>query len=124
MKAKQGAIVSKFMTFSNRKNTAMIKLYERAFYNQRPGWDSLANFIYSDLCPSDVLRQSIEDVQFHPVKMIIFIKFKNEGARNVVVNRLQSAQGVLWTEYGVAVRGHNLDSNVKVIRIFGISPET
>ena len=85
MKAKQGAIVSKFMTFSNRKNTAMIELYERAFYNKRPGWDSLANFVYNDLCPSDVLRQSVEDVQFHPVKMIIFIKFKNEGARNCLL---------------------------------------
>ena len=29
MKAKEGAIVSKFMTFSNRKNTVMIELYER-----------------------------------------------------------------------------------------------
>ena len=75
MKAKQGAIVSKFMTFMNRINTAMIELYERSFYNKRPGWDSLANFVYNDLCPSDILRQSIQDVQFHPVKMIIFIKF-------------------------------------------------
>ena len=36
MKAKQSALVSKFMTFANRKNTAMIELYERAFYNKRP----------------------------------------------------------------------------------------
>ena len=124
MKAKQGAIVSKFMTFANRKNTVMIELYERAFYNRRPGWDSLANFIYHDLCPTDVLRQSVDDVQFHPVKMILFIKFKNEGARSQIVNRLQSPQGVPWTEYGVSVRGHKLDSNVKVIRLLGISPET
>ena len=47
MKARQGAVVSKFMTFNNRKNTAIIELYERVFYNKRPGWDSLANFVYS-----------------------------------------------------------------------------
>ena len=55
MKAKQGAIVSRFMTFANRKNTVMVELYERSFYTKRPGWDSLANFVYNDLCPSDLL---------------------------------------------------------------------
>ena len=124
MKAKQGAIVSKFMTFMNRKDTAMIELYERNFYIRRPGWDSLANFVYSDLCPTDVLRQSVQDVQFHPVKMILFIKFRNEGAKNIVVDRLQSPTGVFWTEYGVHVKGHSLDANVKLIRILGVSPET
>ena len=110
MKAKQNALVSKFMTFANRKNTVMIELYERDFYNKRPGWDSLANFIYSDLCPPDVLRQSVDDVQFHPVKMIIFVKFKNEGAKNQVIGRLQSGLGVYWSEYGVHVKGYKLDA--------------
>ena len=86
MKAKQGAIVSRFMTFADRKNTVMVELYERSFYIKKPGWDSLANFVYNDLCPSDLLRQSVEDVQFHTVKMILFIKFKYEGARNQVVS--------------------------------------
>ena len=30
----------------------------------------------------------------------------------------------MWSEYGVKVRGHSLDANVKVIRILGVSPET
>ena len=124
MKAKQGAVVSKFMTFMNRKNTIVIELYERAFYNKKPGWDTLANFVHSDLCPTDDLRQSVEDVQFHPVKMIIFIKFKTEDKRDQVVDRLQTLNGVFWTEYGVSVRGHSLDANVRVIRVLGVSPET
>ena len=66
----------------------------------------------------------MQDVQFHPVKMILFIKFKNEGAKNVVVSRLQSPGGVHWTEYGVNVRGHSQDANVKLIRVLGVSPET
>ena len=122
MKAKQGAVVSKFMTFMNRKNSVMIELYEKSFYTKKPGWDSLANFVYSDLCPTDVLRAGIEDVQYHPVKMIIFIKFKAENIRDQVHASLQA--GVFWTEYGVTVRGHSLDANVRFIRILGVSPET
>ena len=124
MRAKQGAVVSKFMTFMNRKNTLMIELYERAFYNKKPGWDNLANFVYNDLCPTDQLRQDLEDVQFHPVKMIIFIKFKSEAIRDQVVARLQTMNGVMWTDYGVSVRGHSLDADVKLIRVLGVSPET
>ena len=122
MKAKQGAVVSKFMTFMNRKNSVMIELYERAFYNKKPGWDNLANFVYHDLCPNDQLRKSVEDVQFHPVKMIVFIKFKSEEIRDQMVERLQT--GVMWTEYGVSVRGHSLDADVRLIRVLGVSPET
>ena len=125
MRAKQGAVVSKFMTFMNRKNTLMIELYERAFYNKKPGWDNLANFVYNDLCPTDQLRQDLEDVQFHPVKMIIFIKFKSEVIRDQVVARLQTMNGIMWTDYGVNVRGHSLDANVKLIKVLGgVSPET
>ena len=53
MKAKQGAVVSKFMNFMNRKSTVMIELYEKAFYNRKPGWDNMANFVYNDLCTTD-----------------------------------------------------------------------
>ena len=122
MKAKQGAVVSKFMTFMNRKNSVKIELYEKAFYNKKPGWDSMANFVYNDLCPNDLLRAGLEDVQYHPVKMIIFIKFKTEEARDAVHERLQA--GVHWTEYGVTIKGHSLDANVRFIRVLGVSPET
>ena len=115
IQAKQGAVVSKFLTFLNRKKSLSIELYERAFYNKRPGWDQVANFIYSDLCPPDDLRQSLEDVQFHPVKMILFIKMKSEESRNQLVAKLQTPGGVLWSEYGVAVIGHRLDASVKVV---------
>ena len=76
MRAKQGAVVSKFLTFMNRKKTLTIELYERSFYMRRPGWDSVANFIYNDLCTNDEIRNKLDDVQFHPVKMILFIKMK------------------------------------------------
>ena len=66
----------------------------------------------------------MEDVQFQPVKLIIFIKFKSEDVRDQVVASLQTMNGVRWTEYGVNVRGHSLDANVKLIRVLGVSPET
>ena len=122
MRARQGAVVSKFLTFMNRKNSIKIELYEKAFYNKKPGWDSMATFVYSDLCPNDELRAGLEDVQYHPVKMIIFIKFKTEEVRDAVHARLQT--GVYWTEYGVTIMGHSLDANVRFIRILGVSPET
>ena len=43
MRARQGAVVAKFMNFMNRKNTIVIDLYNKAFYAKR---ESLANFVY------------------------------------------------------------------------------
>ena len=126
MRARQGAVVGKFMNFMHRKNTIVIELYERAFYTKKPNWDQLANFVYNDLCPSAELelRGDLVDVQLHPVKMMIFIKFRTELVRDQVVARLQTMNEVMWTEYGVSVRGHSLDAKVKVITVLGASPET
>ena len=124
MRARQEAVVGKFMNFMHRKNSLVIEIYERAFYSKKPNWDQLANFVYSDLCPSAELRGGLVDVQLHPVKMMIFIKFKTEEIRDEIVTRLQGMNGVMWTEYGVPVRGHSLDVTVKVITVLGASPET
>ena len=53
----------------------MIEMYEAAFYRQKPRWDRFADFIYNDLCMTTELRMAVQDVQFHPVKMLVFIKF-------------------------------------------------
>ena len=37
--------------------------------------DKIADFVYSDLCNSAELRREVEDVRFHPVKMLLFMKF-------------------------------------------------
>ena len=107
-----------------RKNTVVIELYEKSFYNRRPTWESLANFVYSDLCPSTELRNGVVDVQLHPVKMMLFIKFTSENIRDEVVTRLQAANGLMWSEYGVKVKGHSLDGTVRIITVYGASPET
>ena len=89
MRARQGAVVGKFLNFMHRKNTIVIELYDKAFFAKRPTWESLANFVYSDLCPSADLRGEVFDVQLHPVKMMLFVKFKSENSRDQVVARFQ-----------------------------------
>ena len=38
--------------------------------------------------------------------------------------KVQSGEGVVWSEYGVKVKGYSLDAQVKFIRPLGVSPET
>ena len=124
MRARQGAVVGKFMNFLQRKNTVVIDLYDRAFFAKRPTWEQLANFVYNDLCSNDILRGDLVDVQLHSVKMLLFLKFKSEQIRDEVALKLQNRNGVMWTEFGVSVRGYSLDATMKVITVLGASPET
>ena len=124
MRARQGAVVGKFMNFMQRKNTVVVDLYDKAFFAKRPTWEQLANFVYNDLCANDTLRGDLVDVQLHAVKMLLFLKFKSEQIRDEVAVKLQNRNGVMWTEYQVSVRGYSLDAMVKVITVLGASPET
>ena len=124
MRAKQGAIVAKFMTFFKRKSTLVVEMYESCFYKEKPKWDQIADFVYNDLCPTDDIRKAIKDVQLHPVKMLIFIRFTDDKYRDEVVARIRSAAGVTWSAYRVKVKGYSLDAQVKFIRLLGVSPET
>ena len=124
MKAKQGAIVAKFMTFFRRKNTLVIEMYEQSFYKQKPTWDKIADFVYKDLCQTPEMRKEIKDVQFHPVKMLLFIRFSEDVFRDEVVAKIQSPAGLVWSDYRVRVKGYSLDAQVKFIRLLGVSPET
>ena len=124
MRAKQKAIVAKFMTFFQRKSTLVIEMYQHSFFKEKPNWDRIADFIYSDLCRTQELRSAIKDVQFHPVKMLLFVRFSEEKFRDDIVTRLQSAEGVRWNAYNVRVKGYSLDAQVKLIRLLGVSPLT
>ena len=46
MRAKQGAIVSKFMTFFERKCSLVIEMYEASFYRRKPNWDNILYNIF------------------------------------------------------------------------------
>ena len=88
MRAKQGAIVARFLTFFQRKSSLVIELYNAAFYRQKPNWDRIADFVHNDLCNTAFLRRQVKDVQFHPVKMLIFIKCSEDKWRDVLVDRV------------------------------------
>ena len=68
MRAKQSAIVAKFMTFFQRKCTLVIEMYESSFYREKPNWDRIAEFIYTDLCNTGELREDSQKViwEFFP----------------------------------------------------------
>ena len=124
MQAKEGALVSKFMTFLCRKNTFVVDLYEAVFFRSKPTFDLISEFIYKDLCADQESKNSLVDVQLHPVKMLLFIKFSSEESRDSVNEKVQSQRGVTWTHYGVRVKGYNLDAQVKRISLLGAGPET
>ena len=124
MRAKQGAIVAKFMTFFKRKSTIVIEMYEACFYKDKPRFDQIANFVYNDLCPTDDLRKAVRDVQLHPVKMLIFVRFSEDRFRDHIAAKIRSSEGITWSEYKVKVKGYSLDAEVKFIRLLGVSPET
>ena len=50
LKARQGAIVARFMTFFQRKTSLVTELYNTVFYKQKPTWDKIADFIHNDSC--------------------------------------------------------------------------
>ena len=86
-------------------------------------YDELADFVHDHLCPTEQLRQDLEDVQLHPVKKTLFIKFRTEESRNVVADKL-SGDGLEWPEFHTKVQGWAMDKPVVFIRILGASPES
>ena len=60
LKARQGAIVARFMTFFQRKTSLVIELYNTVFYKQKPSWDKIADFVHNDLCSTVEQRRAIK----------------------------------------------------------------
>ena len=81
--------------------------------------DQIAEFVHTDLFNSAELRREVQDVQFHPVKMLLFMKFSEERWRDAVMTRVQLVGGVKWSSYGVKVKGYSLDAQVKLSGSWG-----
>ena len=115
--------VKKFLTYYKRTNSICIDLYGPAFYKRKPYYDELAEFVYDILCPSDLLRAELEDVQLHPVKKHLLIKFRTQEARDTVAERL-AGEGLDWPGFQTKVQGWAMDKPVMFVRILGASPHT
>ena len=69
------------------------------------------------------MRADLEDVQIHPVKKHLLIKFKTQQARDDVAERL-AGEGLEWPEFHTKVQGWAMDKPVMFVRILGSSPLT
>ena len=64
--------IRKFLNFYKRRNSVCVDLYQPGFYNRKPNWEDLAEFVYSVLAvggtssPQQV-RAAVVDVQLHPL---------------------------------------------------------
>ena len=115
--------VKKFLTFYKRKKSVCIDMYDPAFFKKRPGYDDLADFVYDILCPSDLLRADVEDLQLHPVKRNLFIKFRTEQTRDIVADKL-AGEGMEWPAFDTKVQGWAMDKPMLFVRVLGASPES
>ena len=69
-------------------------MYLPLFFQRKPSYDDIADFVYSVLSFGGILLQNVIDIQLHPVRLL-FIKFSDQLVRDEVVGRLQA--GLLWT---------------------------
>ena len=119
--------VRKFLSFYKRRNSLCVDLYLPAFYQKKPSYEDLAEFVYSVLSvggvsPPQVVRAGVQDIQLHPVKKLLFIKFTEQQLRDEVVTRLQA--GLVWPAFDTTVTGWSMDKPLERVRVLGTSPET
>ena len=119
--------IRKFLNFYKRRNSICVDLYQPAFYTKKPNWEDLAEFVYSVLAVGGTsspqqIRTAVVDIQLHPVKKLLFLKFDDQSIRNEVATRLQT--GLVWPAFATTVTGWGMDKPVERVRVLGVSPET
>ena len=110
--------IRKFLNFYQRKNSVCVDLYQPAFYSKKPNWEDLADFVYSVLAVGStsapqMIRSAVKDVQLHPVKKLLFLKFNEQHVRDEVAARLQA--GLVWPAFDTTVSGWAMDKPVERI---------
>ena len=119
--------IRKFLNFYKRRNSLCVDLYMPSFFQRKPSYDDLAEFVYSVLSvggtsPPHVIRAAVLDIQLHPVKKLMFVKFTDQKVRDEVVARLQA--GLNWPAFDTIVSGWAMDKPIERIRVLGVSPES
>ena len=103
--------IRKFLNFYKRRNSLCVDLYLPAFFQRKPSYDDLADFVYSVLSvggvsPPHMIRTAVLDIQLHPVKKLLFIKFTDQLIRDEIVGRLQA--GLNWAAFDTVVTGWSI----------------
>ena len=112
--------IRKFLNFYKRKNSVCVDLYQPAFYTKKPNWEDLAEFVYSVLSIGSksgpgLIRSAVKDVQLHPVKKLLFLKFTDQLIRDEVATRLQA--GLVRPAFDTTVTGWAMDKPVERFRV-------
>ena len=114
--------IKNFLGFYKRTDSVYIDLYQPEFYRRRPTWEEMAVFVSQQLCLTGTLRAALKDIQLHPVKKHLFLKFRDTVSRDTVATKLKN--GVEWPAFEAEVHGWAMDKPVIVVRIHGVSPES
>ena len=114
--------IKNFLGFYKRTDSVCIDLYQPEFFRRKPTWEEMAIFVSQQLCVTAVLKSSLKDIQLHPVKKHLFIKFKDTVSRDLVADKLKA--GVDWPAFEAKVHGWAMDKPVIVVRLHGVSPES
>jgi hypothetical protein len=114
--------IKNFLGFYKRKDSVCIDLYQPEFFRKKPTWEEMAIFVSQQLCQTAELRAALKDVQLHPVKKHLFIKFRDTTSRDLVAGKLKT--GVEWPAFEAKVHGWAMDKPVIVVRLHGVSPES
>ena len=105
--------IRKFLNFYKRRNSLCVDLYQPAFYDRKPNWEDLADFVYSVLAVGGTsapqqIRAAVVDIQLHPVKKLLFLKFDDQTIRDEIATRLQT--GIVWPAFANIVSGWGVDN--------------
>ena len=114
--------IKNFLGFYKRTDSVCIDLYQPEFFRRKPTWEEMALFVSQQLCLSAPLRAALKDIQLHPVKKHLFLKFRNASSRDQVAAKLKA--GVDWPAFEAKVHGWAMDKPVIVVRLHGVSPES
>jgi hypothetical protein len=75
-------------------------------------YDDLSEFVYSLLTVGgtsqpQLIRACVQDIQLHPVKKLLFLKFTDQQLGDEVDARLQT--GLFWPAIDTTVTGWSMD---------------
>ena len=79
----------------NKSSTLFLDLQEDPFYDNKPSWKEITNFINEDLCDTLHIRKQLKDVLLHPTKMLLLITFSETQYKNFISCRIKSGNGIL-----------------------------
>ena len=95
--------IRKFLNFNKRKNSVCVDLYHPAFYSRKPNWEDFVSSVVAvgGNSPPQLIRAAVVDIQLHPVKKLLFLKFKELQLRDEVADWFQA--GLLWPAFDTTV---------------------